>query len=162
VRVVGVVGERLGIERRRVDIHAVAGAEQIGEQQADHQRHRGHHLEIDQRLDADPADLLEVAGAGNAMHDHAEHDRRHDHGNQLQKGVAEDLQADGKIGNRHPERDPEEERGQDLNEQRGIQRLSRRRRSGGDGCHLTFPLVGSNPYGSNNCASSRRLRKSDA
>ena len=31
----------------------------MGEQQADHQRQRGHHLE-DQGLDTDPADLLEV------------------------------------------------------------------------------------------------------
>ncbi len=123
-----------------IDVHAVAGAEDIGEQQADHERDRGHHLEIDQRLDADPADLLEVAGAGDAVHHDAEHDRRHDHRDQLEEGVAEDLQADGEVGNGHPEHDAEHQRGQNLNEKRGIDRLSRRRRSSGDGrSHGTLP-----------------------
>ena len=112
LQLVGVVGigvERLGIECRWIDVHAVAGTEQIGEQQADDQRHRGHHLEIDQRLDADPSDLLEVAGACDAVHDDAEHDRRDDHGNQLQEGVAENLQADGKIGNGHSQHNPQQQ-----------------------------------------------------
>jgi hypothetical protein len=51
------------------------------------------------------------------MHDHAEHDRRDDHRNQLQEGVAENLEPDGKIGNRHSEHDPQQERGKDLNKQ---------------------------------------------
>ena len=127
LQLVGVVGigvERLGVERRGVDVHAVAGAEEIGEQQADHERDRGHHLEIDQRLDADPSDLLEVAGAGNAVHDDAEHDRRHDHRDQLQKGVAENLQPDGEVGHGHAEHNPQQQRGQDLNEQRPVNRCT--------------------------------------
>jgi len=139
VGIVGIAVERLGIERRRIDVHAVARAEQIGEQQADHQRHRGHHLEIDQSLDADPPDLLQIAGAGDAVHDHAEHDRGHDHRNQLQKGVAEDLQPDGEIRSRYPQHDAEQQRRQDLDEQRRIQRPSRDFRSGGDSCHRSFP-----------------------
>ena len=116
VGVVGVARERLGIERRGIDVHAVARPEQIGEPEADAQRDRGHALEIDQRLDADPSDLLEIAGAGDAVHHDAEHDRRHDHRNQLQKGVAENLQADGKIRHRHAEHDPEQQRDHDLYE----------------------------------------------
>jgi hypothetical protein len=91
LQLVGVIGigvERLGVERRRIDVHAVAGAKQIGEQKADDQRHRGHGFEIDQRLDADPPDLFEVPGAGNAVHDHAEHDGCYDHRDQLEEGVA--------------------------------------------------------------------------
>ena len=91
--VIGNVAERLGIEARRIDVHAVAGAEDVGEQEADDERDRGHHLEIDQRLDADAADLLEVAGAGNAVHHHAEHDRRHDHRDQLEEGIARGFSA---------------------------------------------------------------------
>ncbi len=82
----------------------------------DDQRDRGHDLEIDQRLDADPADLLEIAGAGDAVHHDAEHDRRDDHRDQLEEGVAEDLQLDGEIGHRHAEHDPEQQRHQNLYE----------------------------------------------
>jgi len=50
------------------------------------------------------------------MHHDAEHDRSDDHRNQLQKGVAEDLEPDGKIRRRHAEHNPEQQRRQDLNE----------------------------------------------
>ncbi len=69
---------------------------------------------IGQRLDADPADLLEVAGAGNAVHDDTEHDRRHDHRDQLEEGVAQDLEADGKVGNGDAENDAEDQGRKDL------------------------------------------------
>ena len=39
----------------------------VDDDEADDQRERRHHLEIDQRLDADPADLLEVLHSGDAM-----------------------------------------------------------------------------------------------
>jgi hypothetical protein len=54
------------------------------------------------------------------MHHHAEHDRRDDHRNQLQEGIAQYLQADGEIGGGHPEHDPQQQRGKNLNEQGGI------------------------------------------
>jgi hypothetical protein len=119
----------------------VARAKRIGEYQADHQRNRRHYLEIDQRLDADPPDLFEVAGARDAMHDDAEHDRRDDHGDQLQEGVAENFQADGKIGNSHSQHNPEQEGNENLNKQRCIKRLSRDRRGGGDCRHQTLPII---------------------
>src|SRR6266852_2574208 len=116
VRVVGKGTERLGVQRRGIDVHAVARPEQVGEQQTDDQRDRGHDLEIDQRLDADPADFLEVAGARDAVHHDAEHDRSDDHRNQLQKGVAQDLELDGKIRHRHAECYSQQQSRQDLNE----------------------------------------------
>ena len=99
-----------------VDVHAVARAEQVCQKQADDQRDRGHHLEIDQRLDADPADFLEVAGARDAVHHDAEHDRSDNHRNQLQKGVAENLEPDGEIRHGHAKRNPQQQGRQDLNE----------------------------------------------
>ncbi len=125
-----------------IDVHAVAGAEQIGEQKTHDQRDRGHHLEIDQRLDADAADLLEIAGTGNAVHDDAEHDRRHDHRDQFQERVAEDLEPDGELGCRHPEHNAEQQRRQHLDEKRGVKRLSRVRRDRccGDGRHNVLPI----------------------
>ncbi|MGY4357661.1 hypothetical protein ACVW0J_004154 [Bradyrhizobium sp. i1.7.7] len=139
VRVVGIGVERLGVERRGIDVHAVAGTEEIGEQQTDHEGDRRHHLEIDQRLDADPADLLEVAGTGNAVHDDAEHDRGHDHRDQLQEGVAEDLEPDGEVRNGHPQDDAKHQRGEDLDEQRGVERLRLGGRCRGDGRHGGLP-----------------------
>ena len=49
-------------------------------------------MEADQRLDAHAPDTLEVAGAGNAMHDDAEHQHRDDHIDELNEGVAEGLE----------------------------------------------------------------------
>ena len=86
------------IEAGGVDVHALAGREQIGECQADDQRDGGHDLEIQQRLAADAADFLQIAGAGDAVHHDAEHDRRHDHRDQLQEGVAEEFKPMAKPG----------------------------------------------------------------
>jgi hypothetical protein len=133
--VIGVAGERVGIERRGIDIHAVARPEHVSEDEAHHQRHRRHHFEINQRLDADPPDFFQVAGAGDAMDHHAEHDRRHDHRDQFQEGVAEDLEADREIGDGHAEHDPQQQRYQDLDEQRGIEWLSDGRCCGCYGGH---------------------------
>ncbi|OIQ67277.1 hypothetical protein GALL_511450 [mine drainage metagenome] len=95
----GVIGHRLRIGHRAAKAHA--RAHQVSDGEPDNQCESRDDLEIDQRLDADPPDLLEVAGAGDTVHDNAEHDRRNDHRNQFQEGVAEDLQADGKFGRGH-------------------------------------------------------------
>ena len=58
---------------------------------------------------ADASDPPQVAGAGNAVHHHAEHDRRHDHRNQLEESIGKEFQADGEIGRRHAERDAKDE-----------------------------------------------------
>lgn len=46
--------------------------EQMHHDHGDHQRQRRHDLEVDQRLAADAADFLHVAGARDAEHDGAE------------------------------------------------------------------------------------------
>ncbi len=68
-------GELVGVSRRRrswprrracrrVDVHADAGLEHEGQHQPERQGDGGQHLEVDQRLDADAAHALQVAGAG--------------------------------------------------------------------------------------------------
>ena len=52
---------RLRIEGRGIDVEAGAGLDDLADDQADHQRERRDHLEIEQRLDADAAELLQVA-----------------------------------------------------------------------------------------------------
>jgi hypothetical protein len=48
--VVGIVAERLGVERVGIDVHAVTRREQERHDEPDDQRDRRHDLEIDQRL----------------------------------------------------------------------------------------------------------------
>ena len=75
VGALGVVGDGVGVERRRVGVEARARLEHVGDDQADGERERRDDLEIEQRLAADAADLLHVPGAGNAEDDGAEDDR---------------------------------------------------------------------------------------
>src|SRR3954468_12513858 len=121
VRIGGVRIHRPGIELRRIDVHAVAGAEDVSERDSEHQGDGGHGLEVDQGLDADPADLLEVAGPRDAVHDDAEHDWRDDHRNQLQKSVAQKLELDREVRHRHAQHDAQQQRGKNLNEERLVQ-----------------------------------------
>ena len=86
------------------------------------QRDRRHHLEIDQRLAADPPDFLQIARARDAMHDHAEHDRRDDHRDQLQERVAENFQLHRESRRERAERYTGRESEENLNKQRAHQR----------------------------------------
>ena len=70
---------------------AVARLDHIADEQPDHQRKGRDHFEIDQRLDADAADLLGVLDMGDARHHGAEDDRRDHHLDQLDEAVAERL-----------------------------------------------------------------------
>ena len=113
-----VVGcHRRRVQPGRVDVHADAGLEHVGEDDADHQREAGEHLEVDDRLEADAADLLQVASARDAEHHHAEHERGDHHLDQLDEAVAQAASAPGKIGDQHPQDHTEHQRHNDLAEQ---------------------------------------------
>ena len=91
MRRVGVAGDRLGIQGRRIDVQAGARLEHMADDQADEHGEGGHHLEVDDRLQADPPDLLGVGQLGDADDHGDEHDRRDDHPHQLDEAVAERL-----------------------------------------------------------------------
>src|SRR6218665_3181557 len=78
--------------RAGVDVHARARLEPKAQHQAQHQGDGGQQLEVDQRLHAHPAHAPEVARAGDAMHDHAEHQHRNDHLDQPDEAVTERLE----------------------------------------------------------------------
>ena len=79
------------------------------------QRQGRHRLEIEQRLDADAADLLEVAHRADAVHHRAEDHRRDHHLDQRDEAVAERLQRDAGVAeNRWPIRTPMRDGDQDL------------------------------------------------
>ena len=71
-----------------VDVHAGAGTEQVDGDKAEQQRERRDDLEIDEGLDADAADLLQVAHARDADDDATEDDGRERHANEANESVA--------------------------------------------------------------------------
>ena len=76
---IDVACDRIGIERGRIDVEPLAGLKKLADHEPDHQRQGRDRLEIEQRLDADAADLLEVAHRADPVHDRAEDDRRDHH-----------------------------------------------------------------------------------
>ena len=68
-----------------------AGPDHIADDKTDHQREGGDDLEIDQRLDADAADLLGILYMRDAGYHGAEDDRRDHHLDQLDEAFAERL-----------------------------------------------------------------------
>jgi hypothetical protein len=84
-------GDGGGIELRRVRVDALAGLHDVHEHEADEERHCRDDLEVDERAQADAADLLHVAHLRDADDDRAENDRRNHHPYQLDEGVAERL-----------------------------------------------------------------------
>ncbi|MNX95806.1 hypothetical protein D3C86_1280960 [compost metagenome] len=104
------------IERARVHVHARAGLEHVGQHDAQRQCDGGDDLEVDHRLDADPAHLLQLAGAADAGHHHAEHDGANQHLDQLDEGIAKWLELGGELGKAEPEQGAEHQRDQYLAE----------------------------------------------
>jgi len=96
----GVIGDRVRVARAT---EAVAWAREVADQEADGQRKGRDDLEIDERLDADPADLARILDVRDTRHDRAEDDRRDGHLDQLDEAVAQRLhpRALGDI-RRHP------------------------------------------------------------
>jgi hypothetical protein len=97
MRLGGVGGDGLAIERCRIDVHAGAGMQDVADDQADDQRQRRENDEIEHRLASDAADLFQVRHAGNAGGDGEEDDRRDDHLDEADEGIAERLQAGAEI-----------------------------------------------------------------
>ena len=88
---------------RGIDVEARARPEHVDDGEADHQRDRRDDFEVEQGLAADAADLLHVAGAGDAEDDGAEDDRADQHLDERDEAVAERLQLHGRrAGSRYP------------------------------------------------------------
>lgn len=86
---VNIALDRMGIERRWVDVESLPGLKDLADQQSDGQRQRRHRLEIEQSLETDPADLLEIAHRTDTAHDCAEDNRGDHHLDQRDEAVAE-------------------------------------------------------------------------
>ena len=102
----GIVGDGLRVGHGAAE--ARARPDHIADDEADHQREGRDDLEIDQRLDADAADLLGILDMRDAGDHGAEDDRRDHHLDQLDEAVAERLDpvVGGKAGHSQPTRAP--------------------------------------------------------
>jgi hypothetical protein len=81
---------------------------QVARQQPRAERHRRDHLEIDDRLQPDPADFGGVPHRADAMHDRAEDDRYDHHLDERDERVAERLKRGSGVGPERPEQQPED------------------------------------------------------
>ena len=93
----GVLRHGARIERRRIRVDAHARLERLHHDQPDEQGRGRDDFEVQQRLQADPAQPFEIADAGNSVDDRQKDDRRNHHLDQLDKTVAERLQACAEI-----------------------------------------------------------------
>ena len=93
-------------------MHPGAGLEQIDGNKPDDKGDRGQHFKIDQRLQGDAADFRHVGHAGDAVHDGAEDDRRNEHADCLDKGIAKRLHAGADFWVTHAKRHADRHRHQ--------------------------------------------------
>ena len=119
----GVGGEALGVERIRVNVHANAGLNDIHNHEANDQRNRTYHLEIQERHAAGFADFFHVLHAGNADDHRAENDRRDDHLDQLDEAIAEGLHRLAILRREMPQQHANHDSGDDLKIQRLVNRF---------------------------------------
>ena len=119
----GVAGD--GLRVRHAAAETRAGLDHIADDKTDHQREGGDDFEIDQRLDADAADLLGILYMRDAGYHGAEDDRRDHHLDQFDEAVTERLDpVVGRKGRPQPANQRAEHDGdQDLNIKNLVPRL---------------------------------------
>ena len=88
-----IAGDGAGIQCLRIDVHARAQLDDVGDREADDQRQGGEEQEIAERLCRDPADRLQLAKPSYAADQGQEDDGRDDHLHQLDEAIAERLEG---------------------------------------------------------------------
>ncbi|MNS63423.1 hypothetical protein D3C72_965160 [compost metagenome] len=89
---VGVGRDSLGIQCGGIDVHAGARLHGVGDDEANDERKRGEHQEVDHGLAGHAANLLHVVHAGDAGRDCEEDDGSDDHLDEADEAVAERFQ----------------------------------------------------------------------
>ena len=97
-----------------VDVHAGAGFEDVGDDQADQHRHQRQDEEVAQRLDADAAGFAQAVHGGDAEGDDAEHHGDDDHLDQGDEPVIERGQRLTDVGQQEADGDAEDGAEDDL------------------------------------------------
>src|SRR5439155_14141902 len=83
---------------RSSEMHAFAGFADIDSHQTDGQGQRSDNLEINQRLQSQPADLLQVGVTSDAHHQGGKNKRGNDGANEAKKNLTQNAQAHGQSG----------------------------------------------------------------
>ncbi|MEJ1973329.1 MAG: hypothetical protein WDM96_12960 [Lacunisphaera sp.] len=89
----GIVAGGIGREVGRVGMDPGAGLDPVYDHQADDERKGGEDFKINERLQAHPSDLAQVAHAADADDDRGEDDRTDQHLHRLDESFAERLQC---------------------------------------------------------------------
>src|SRR3546814_14572732 len=98
VRLLLILGDRAGIERRWVDVHSGAGLKDIGDDQPDDQREGREEEEIGEGLERQQPERLALADRGDAGRAREEEPRREDLSDQYDEAVADWLQRPPPVG----------------------------------------------------------------
>ena len=106
--------DHLWIKLAGIDVEATTGLHEFPNDKADDKRDGGNHLEIDERLDADPADFLKVAHGRDSMHYRAEDHRRDHHFYELNEAIAQRLQGSAGCGIKITDQNPSDYGNQNL------------------------------------------------
>ena len=116
-----------GVELARIDIHALAGADQVDHDQADQQRDRADHLEVGDRETAGFADRLHLLHARDADDDRAEDQRRDGRLDELDERITDGLELAAPLRHHDAEQHAERDRDQHAEIQRAVERQRRLR-----------------------------------
>src|SRR5215813_13107113 len=119
----GVGGDGLRIELCGIRMHARARLHHVDEYETDDEGGRRDDLEVDDRPQADAADLLHVAHLRDADDDGAEDDRRNHHANQLHEAVAKRPHRRAEARVHLPQNDADDDAYDDLKPEAGVQWL---------------------------------------
>ena len=114
-------------QRRRIDVEARARLDDVGDDQADDQGKRREGEEVAERLGDDAPQLADVAHPGDAGDDGQENNRRDDHLDQPDEGIAQRLHGHAGVGIEMADQSANEDRCKNLRIKLGIQRLARGR-----------------------------------
>ena len=86
----------------------LARPRQVDRRNPDEQRNRGYRLKVNKALQANPANLLQIAMTRDPGYERAENQRRHDHLDQAQKNIAEKAQVHRELRAIQPDLKPRE------------------------------------------------------
>src|SRR5438105_11729548 len=113
----------LRIEGARIDIKAVAGADQVDDQQTEEQSQGGNDFEVEDGFAADSSDFCQVAQGSDSMDHGAKDDRGDEHFDQFDKGLAEGLHRLAERGKKISEEDARSDGHEDLDVEHAVERL---------------------------------------
>jgi len=117
--------DAFGIYGGGIDIHAGTRLQHVGDDEADDKGNGRHHLEIDERLDADPPDFLQVLHGCDAVHDGDENHRCDNHLDEFDEAVAQGLHGGTRLGPEMAEKDADGDGDEHLDVEVGVKRLAR-------------------------------------